>query len=125
RLLNDDSPQTLFLLQTGLTGPAGSPIPNHLAEFTSERLEFDMGSADELRVPLTWTNEQGVSVTKTFIFRRGQYRVDLEYVVENRSESPWQGAAYAQLLRNDPPVDRSMFSPESYAFQGPAFYDGE
>ncbi|MGH8309440.1 MAG: membrane protein insertase YidC, partial [Steroidobacteraceae bacterium] len=123
RLLNRDSPETLFVLQSGLTGPQGSSHPTHLATFTSPRTEFALGTADELRVPLTWTNGEGITLTKTFVFRRGQYRIDLEYHVQNASGQPWQAAAYAQILRSDPPIDRSMFKVETYAFRGPAMYD--
>jgi len=48
----------------------------------------------------------------------------LRYDVENAGANAWRAASYAQILRNDPPVETSMFSVESYAFQGPAFYDG-
>ncbi|HKZ73704.1 MAG TPA: membrane protein insertase YidC, partial [Steroidobacteraceae bacterium] len=125
RLLNRDAPETLYVLQSGLTGPAGSERPTHLATFTSPQTEYSLGNADELRVPLTWRNDQGVTVTKTFVFRRGQYDIDLEYDVKNAGQQPWQAAAYAQVLRSDPKADYSMFNVESYAFRGPAIWDGE
>jgi YidC/Oxa1 family membrane protein insertase len=68
-----------------------------------------------VRVPLTWTDGAGVTVTKTFVFRRGQYRVGLEYKIENRSADAWQAASYAQILRDNVPIERSMFNVESYA----------
>ncbi len=124
RLENADDPQSLYLLQAGLTGPGSGPYPTHLAVLTSPKREYRLDGAMELRVPLTWTNGQGVSVTKTFVFRRGEYRIGLEYTLQNRTDSPWQAAPYAQILRNDPPTKRSMFNVESYAFHGPAIYDG-
>lgn len=124
RLMNHDSPQKLYLLQSGLTGPADAPRPTHLAPMQSESADYQLGSAQELRVPLTWSDGNGVEVTKTYVFRRGEYRVDLEYQVVNRSGAPWGAAPYARVLRNDPPTKRSMFDVESYAFHGPAIYDG-
>jgi len=125
RLLNHDNPLTLFLLQSGLTGPAASGShPTHLVAFSSPQEEYELGDADELRVPLTWTDGRGITVTKTFILRRGQYRIDLEQFVKNDSASPYEAAAYAQILRNDPEREYSMFNVESYAFRGPAVYDG-
>jgi YidC/Oxa1 family membrane protein insertase len=123
RLENQDDPQTLYLLQSGLTG--AQPTPNHLAVLTSERTDYQLGNANELRVPLSWTSEDGVKVTKTFVFRRGEYRVDIDYDVENHSQSPWTAAAYAQIFRNDPRTKRSMFNVETYAYHGPALYDGK
>ncbi len=122
RLENQDEPQTLYLLQSGLTGPQAAP--SHLTLFTSEKSDYQLGSSGELRVPLTWTSEQGVKVTKTFIFHPGEYRIGIQYQVENRSDAPWTAAPYAQILRNDPKTKRSMFNVESYAFHGPAIYDG-
>jgi YidC/Oxa1 family membrane protein insertase len=123
RLMNTD-PAMLYLVQTGLTGPGDVARPTHLATFTSEQTDYNLGDAEDLRVPLTWTDGNGVTVTKTFIFKRGWYRIDVEQTVSNQSNAPWQAAAYGQLLRNDPPVERSMFRVESYAFRGPAIDDG-
>jgi YidC/Oxa1 family membrane protein insertase len=123
RLENQDDPQTLFLLQSGLTGPQSTP--SHLTPLSSEKTDYQLGSAAELRVPLTWTSPEGVKVTKTFVFRRGEYRVDIDYDVENHSDSPWTAAAYAQILRNDPRTKRSMFNVETYAYHGPAVFDGK
>ena len=125
RLLNTN-PSNFYLLQTGLTGAAGEVRPTHLADFEAAQTQYRLSDgADELRVPLVWRDaESGVTVTKTYVFKRGQYRVDLRYDVENAGASAWRAASYAQILRNDPPVETSMFSVESYAFQGPAFYDG-
>lgn len=125
RLLNTN-PSNFYLLQTGLTGAAGEVRPTHLANFEAAQTQYRLSDGtDELRVPLVWRDaESGVTVTKTYVFKRGQYRVDLRYDVENAGAAAWRAASYAQILRNDPPVETSMFSVESYAFQGPAFYDG-
>ena len=123
RLENQDDPQALYVLQSGLTGP--QPTPTHLTTFTSGQSNYELGSADELRVPLTWTSPEGVKVTKTFVFRRGEYRIAIDYDVENQSPAPWNASAYAQILRNDPRTKRSMFNVETYAYHGPAVYDGK
>jgi len=124
RLMNEDSDESLYVLKTGLAGP-GDAHPTQFATFTSPNLDYDLGSARELTVPLTWTDGHGVTVTKTFTFRRGDYRIGLLYSVDNRSSQPWQAAIYAQILRYDPPSARSMFfNVEGNAFHGPAIYDG-
>src|SRR5262249_1532265 len=104
-------------------GPEATPT--HLAPMTSDRSDYQLGNASELRVPLVWSSDQGVKVTKTFIFRRGEYRIDVNYDVENHSQAPWTAAAYAQIFRNDPRTKRSMFNVETYAYHGPAIYDGK
>jgi YidC/Oxa1 family membrane protein insertase len=125
RLMNTDSAQSQFLLQSGLTGPDKAERPNHLATFRAQTTEYRLGDGQEIRVPLTWSDGSGVTVTKTYVLRRGQYRIDLEETVTNGSAEPWTAAPYAQILRSDPPIDRSMFRVESYAFRGPAIWDGD
>ncbi len=124
RLFNTD-PVGHYSLQTGLSGPAGTARPTHLAIFTSAQIAYELGtSRDELRVPLTWSDGAGVTVTKTFILHRGQYRIDVQYDVQNDSTAPWQASSYAQILRDNVPLPRSMFNVESYAAKVPAYDDG-
>ena len=117
---------TFYYLQTGLAGAPGAAAPTHLARYRADATEYRLADgAAEVRVPLTWTDAtSGVTVTKTFVLRRGQYRIELEYAVDNRGSTPWTASSYAQILRDDKPVERSMFSVESYAFKGPAYYNG-
>ena len=53
--------------------------------------------ANELRVPLTWTDGQGLTVTKTFVFTRGWYAIGLDYEVKNAGAAPRKLASYAQI----------------------------
>jgi YidC/Oxa1 family membrane protein insertase len=124
RLENHDDPQTLYELQSGLSGPGSAAYPTHLATYASAQEQYVLDRADELRVPLTWHGEDGVSVTKTYVFHRGSYRIDLEYRAHNGGSAVWQAGSYAQILRNDPRTKRSMFNTDSYAFHGPALWDG-
>jgi YidC/Oxa1 family membrane protein insertase len=127
RLFNTDSKDSQFLFQSGLTsGETGRAEPNHKAEFSATASEYRMAEgADELRVPLNWSDGAGLSVTKTFVFHRGSYAVEIRYDVTNGSGAPIRLASYAQLLRHWEAVKRSMWNVETYAFRGPAIYDGE
>lgn len=127
RLFNTDTAETQFLFQSGLTsGEAGRAEPNHLAPFSAATSEYRLADgADTLEVPLTWADGAGLSVTKTFAFRRGSYAVDIGYRVVNAGVEPVRLASYAQFLRHSQGTERSMFDPETYSFRGPAYYDGE
>lgn len=127
RLFNVDSPETQFLFQSGLTtGEAGRNEPNHRAVFTAPAAEFRLADgSDTLEVPLIWTDGAGLTVTKRFVFRRGSYQVRLEYAVANAGQELVKLASYTQLLRHSLGNKRSMWDPETYAFRGPAFFDGE
>ena len=125
RLLSYEPPPTLYVLQSGLTGAGDEAAPTHHAIWTSDQKTFALSiGADELRVPLSWTDGQGLTVTKTFIFKRGQYGIGLEYDVKNDSASPRKLASYAQILRHWEHASRSYFDVESYSFKGPAVSDG-
>jgi len=125
RLERNGGPDDIYVLQSGLAGPANAVRPTHLATFTSEFEEFKLVEGlEELRVPMTWTSDDGVTVTKTFVFHRGNYRIDLEYAVKNESDAPWDAASYAQIKHETPVIERSYFNPATYAFEGPAIYDG-
>jgi YidC/Oxa1 family membrane protein insertase len=125
RLFNDD-PAHPYVFQSGLTSGTPGAQPDHLATFTATATEFRLADgADELKVPLTWTDGQGITVTKTYTFTRGHYTVRIDYDIENKSPKDWQAASYLQFLRQQPHVERSMFNVETYAFMGPAIYDGK
>jgi len=125
RLLSYAPPPTLYLLQSGLIGAAGEAAPTHLAVWKSDQKNFVLApGANELRVPLTWTDGAGLNVTKTFVFKRGQYTIGLDYEVKNDGSTPRKLAAYAQILRHWEHASRSYFDVETYSFKGPAVYDG-
>ncbi|MFT3906684.1 MAG: membrane protein insertase YidC [Steroidobacteraceae bacterium] len=129
RLLNRDpsdaNADPLYVVQTGLAPAAGGVAPTHQTLFTSAVSEVKLADGqDEVRLPLTWTNGAGVTVTKTLVFRRGQYRIGLDYSINNASTEPFVFASYAQILRDNTPIQSSMFKAGSSAYKGPAIYDG-
>ena len=125
RLLTTDE-QNFQVARSGLRAAGGGAEPTHLAPFTAAASEFRLApGANELRVPLSWTDGQGLVVTKTFVFRRGSYAIDLVYDVTNSTATDWQGASYLQFARHVYAPERSMFDVESYAYRGPAIYDGQ
>jgi YidC/Oxa1 family membrane protein insertase len=125
RLLNRDSANSLFVLQSGLAGSADEIAPNHQALYHSDVHELRLAPGqDQVELPLTWTDGKGVNVTQTLTFWRGQYRIGLDYQVHNGAAGSWSFAPYVQIVRYNTPVERSYFRPDSYAFKGPAIYDG-
>jgi len=124
RLLNREA-DDLYLLQTGLAGAAGEAAPTHLTTWTSPESSYALpAGAAEIRVPLSWTDGHGLTVVKTFTFKRGSYAVDLAYDVRNDGGAARSVAAYSQFLRHWVHASRSYFDVETYSFKGPAIYDG-
>ncbi len=125
QLLSTDS-RNLGLIQTGLnTGVEGEVMPSHTAMFQSRRTEYEFDGADEIVVSLSWSDGNGVEVEKRYRFRRGSYAVQLEQQIDNGSDAPWQGGAYAQIVRRLRATERSMFNVDSYSYDGPVIYDGD
>ncbi len=122
--LLDTDRQNLGLLRTGLRfGEGGSP--DHNATFTSTTASYELGSAEELVVPLRWTNDEGVEVEKRFVFRPGSYAIGVQQEVRNRGQAPVRTDAYLQILRRNFEIERSMFDVDSYSFDGPVIFDSE
>ena len=128
RLFDTTSDNTRYVHQGGLvTGGAavGKTEPSHLALFTAQSSNYALADGEnELRVPLTWTDGAGLTVMRTYVFKRGQYAITVESEVQNASNASVNIAPYSQILRRAAPVESSMFNPETYAYRGPAVYDG-
>ncbi len=115
----------VYVARSGLRAADNVPQPNHLATFRSEANEYQLKAGEaKLTVPLTWS-EGGLTVTKTYTFYPGTYRIDLTYDVNNQSGSDWKAASYVQLVRHYEHVERSYFRVETYAYRGPAIFDGK
>jgi YidC/Oxa1 family membrane protein insertase len=124
--LFDTTPPGVFVARSGLRAVGREAEPTHQAMFDSAATEYTLQEgAKELVVPLTWTDGQGVTVTKTYTFHPGSYRVDLAYEVKNESATDWKAASYVQLLRDYEHIERSYFKVDTYAYRGPAIFDGE
>ncbi|HSM30377.1 MAG TPA: membrane protein insertase YidC [Woeseiaceae bacterium] len=114
----------LGLIRTGLRSATGATAEQDTV-FSSPRTEYALGDADEITVPLTWTDASGVTIEKRFLFTRGSYTIVVEQTLDNDSGEPWRGDQYTQLLRRSKGVDRSMFDVDSYSFDGPQTYNGD
>jgi len=126
-LFQTSDPATSYVMRTGLASPKGISAPNHQAQFTATADSYSLAPGqDELRVPLTWTDGQGITVTKTFVFKRSLFVFDLEYDIQNATQAPYYAQPYTRIQRTDPVIERSIFTfkAEAYAFRGPAIYDG-
>jgi YidC/Oxa1 family membrane protein insertase len=100
RLFND-SPEKMFAAQSGLIAGNGSgAAANHNTIFNSGADSYTLPAGqDSLTVPLTWTDNNGLTVTKSYAFKRGSYEVTLTQHVDNASGKAWAGRQYTQLLR--------------------------
>jgi YidC/Oxa1 family membrane protein insertase len=124
RLFNPSSP--LYVARSGLRAADQRAEPTHQVIYQSAANEYTLAAGqDELVVPLTWTDGQGITVVKTYRFKPGSYQIDLTYDVVNTSGSDYRAASYVQIVRHYEHVERSYFRVETYAYRGPAIFDGK
>ena len=125
-VLLDTAREDLGLIRTGLrSADATQPGPGHTATFVADRDAYELGDADEIVVPMSWSDGSGVEVEKRYRFTRGGYAIQVEQTLTNNTDAPWRGDQYSQILRRSYELERSMFNVDSYSFDGPIVYDGE
>jgi YidC/Oxa1 family membrane protein insertase len=123
RLL-DDANATFFVAQSGLVS-AVAPAPDHQAVFSADKTSYALAGADQIEVPLTWSDPTGIKVRKVYIFTRASYLIESRTEIENAGSTNWTGNAYRQLQRVPPIIPGGGFTfnnPERYAFAGAAWY---
>ncbi len=119
-----DTGDMYLVAQSGLIS-ANRQAPNHTSTYQSDADEYRLKQgAEELYVPLTWESDDGLEVTKTFIFHRGRYDIEVRHDISNRSDSIWNGNRYDQLQRTRPgdADKRSFTNPGRYSYVGGALY---
>ena len=105
-VLLENNRQRLYVAQSGLIGKNGIDSKSR-AQYVSTHTRYDMNNAEQLTIDLLWENEQGLNVTKRFVFTRGSYLVDVRFIVDNRSSERWQGNLFAQIKRDSTKAPQS------------------
>ncbi len=107
-VLLNDQPDTRYIAQSGLLSSAGPDTQKGQGTYTSDKLTYSLSpDQNELKVNLHWQNNQGLKITKVFTFHRGDYEVDMAYLIDNQSTQSWNGNLYLQLMRkNNPPANK-------------------
>lgn len=117
RLMSDTGPH-FYISQSGLVN-AGAP--DHRARYRAEADSYRLADGeDQLTIPLTWTNGEGLAVRKLLTFFRDSYEVEVRYEVTNEGAEPWEGRVYGQLQRTGDAPDTAWFLP---TFMGAAIYN--
>jgi len=118
-VLFDSEPARTYLGQSGLIGGAGTSFPNHKSTFTAKPGLRTLDGNNAVQLVLE-SEQDGVKLTKTYTFRRGDYTIDLKHEVTNNSGTPINPSLYLQLVRdgNKPEGESRFYS----TFTGPAIY---
>lgn len=121
-LLNSNQ-NTLYIAPNGLTGTQGPDTQSSRAEYRSAAGNYNFSNTSgKLKVDLT-QEKNNIKITKSFIFSKDDYAVDVNYQIQNNSTSTWDGHLFSVLKRKHIPTSSSMLSPS--AFTGLAVYNNE
>ncbi|EMH4165098.1 membrane protein insertase YidC [Pluralibacter gergoviae] len=101
--LLETTPEFIYQAQSGLTGrdgpdnPANGPRP--LYNVDKDAFVLADGQ-DTLTIPLTYTDKAGNTFTKNFVFKRGEYAVNVDYNVKNVGDKPLEISTFGQLKQS-------------------------
>jgi YidC/Oxa1 family membrane protein insertase len=99
-VLLKNTPNHVFIAQSGLIGPQGIDRSNGRPVYSVEGTQFTLADGqDELVIPMTY-QANGLTYTKTFVLKRGSYAVDVTYDVKNESGQNAEIGMYAHLRQN-------------------------
>jgi YidC/Oxa1 family membrane protein insertase len=103
----------------GQTGLIGGDFPNHRTMFSARPGARTLESGDTIELVLD-AEQNGVKLTKTYVFKRGQYQIDLNHSVVNTTAEAISPSVYVQLVRDGSKLegDSAFYS----TFNGPAIY---
>jgi YidC/Oxa1 family membrane protein insertase len=90
-----------YVAQSGLTGAQGLDrvIPGRPIYQTSSK-NYQLDGDNPLVVDLQYTAENGLNVTKRFTFTKGNYSVNVEYIINNTATTAASVQMYGQLKQS-------------------------
>lgn len=107
-VLLDNNSLLKYAAQSGLIGTNG---PDAAAGgrplYTAAQPEFELVDG-ELNVDLNLTTTTGVEITKRFIFSASDYLIRIQYLINNKSATSWNGNLFGQIKRSDAPDPSSV-----------------
>lgn len=91
-----------YVMTSGLVGRDGTDKTGSRPVFHAPLSEYRLKDGeDTLNVDLHYQQSDQVRITKRYTFTRDSYLIDIQYLVQNGSDQPWQAVVYGQIKRND------------------------
>ena len=99
-VLLDNRNNHTYVAQSGLVGINGTDTAEGRPVFSSASTRYELKEgSDELLVDLT-LQQGSAQITKRFSFKRGDYLIGVEYLVDNQGDTPWSAQLYGQIKRD-------------------------
>ncbi len=93
-------PRNSYAAQSGLIGPDGIDKSDGRPLYQAASKKYEMAGTDLLEIDLLYKNEDGVKFTKRFTFRRGDYLIDVSYLIDNETSKKLDVAMFSQIKRD-------------------------
>lgn len=125
-VLLEQTTNRTYVSQSGLVGKNGPDAsPEGRPTYTVAQNEFNLSDQDNLAVDLSFTDANGVVITKRYIFTKGSYEVGLEFVVNNQSQQQWSASLFGQIKRDRSEDPTSMTDMGMQSYLGAVFSTAE
>lgn len=125
-VLLEQTTNRTYVSQSGLVGKNGPDAsPEGRPTYAVTQNEYVLGEQDELAVDLTFTDANGVVVTKRYTFNKGSYEVGLDFVVNNQSQQQWSASLFGQIKRDRSEDPTSMTDMGMQSYLGAVFSTAE
>ena len=90
-----------YIAQSGLTGAQGiDRVVKGRPIYQVTKNQYELTGEQPLVVDLAYTAENGLSVIKRFTFEKSNYKVNVDYIIDNNSDSAASVELYAQLKQS-------------------------
>jgi YidC/Oxa1 family membrane protein insertase len=125
-LMEDGSPATRYVAQTGLLNAANPSerFPDQFTQMTAKPGPRELAEGQNtLEVAFESQPVNGIKYLKTYVFTRGDYSIRVKHEIVNVSDQPRDTQLYLQLLRHGTVAAGTMFGTNTFA--GPAAYTNE
>lgn len=121
QVLFDVTPKRTYLAQSGLLGTVnGQMLPHHKSGFVAQPGVRTLATgSNEVQLVLE-SVQSGVTLTKTYTFKRGDYNIGVKHEVKNGTAAPLPASLYMQILHDGNKPEGDTFFLSSYT--GPSVY---
>ncbi|MBU0539218.1 MAG: membrane protein insertase YidC, partial [Gammaproteobacteria bacterium] len=97
-----------YTAQSGLIGTNATDTSKGRPYFTATSAAYVLDtSADKLSIDLHYQYSDTITIIKRFQLSRGKYLINIEYLIDNQSDTPFQASFFGQLKRGNS-VDPSV-----------------
>jgi YidC/Oxa1 family membrane protein insertase len=128
-VLLQDNKGAQYVANSSLFAVNNQKIENFSIDYTSDNLNYELAANDkDLAVTLTGKLDNGLEVTKEYLFKRGSYLIDMQYKIANTASAPVTLYMNTQLYRSSPKEDKTSmfhmgsFTGASYSVPGQSRY---